>query len=98
MIIATGNWAPSVIDAALWDAIEHGHRHDESPIVLTAKDGLVTTVRHVSAAVIDHLNVTIRDGWTFVFGADNCWGVDNRKDKRHVPLEEVLAALETAPW
>lgn len=97
LIIAGGNVAPAVVQAALEDALNRGHQQDEQPIVLSAKDSAVTTVRHVEPAVIAHLDGEIVGAHTFVFGSDNCWGVDNRKGKRPVYLEEVLAALETAP-
>lgn len=97
LMIAGGNVASGIVQAAVEDATMNGHEEDALPIVLSSQDELVTTVRHVSTKTIVHLNERIR-GKTFVFGTCNCWGVDNRHPGHpFVSREEVLAALETAP-
>lgn len=91
-VTAGGGVANAMLRYAIEDEL------DEDVIVTAAHDGQVFTVRHVSPEVIAHLTANI-DGHTFVFGSNNCFGIDNRHgDARQVKLKHVLAALETAPW
>lgn len=91
------NVAPAIVHVAVEDAAVRGNTHDADPMIITAPDGMVHTVRHIGQAVIDHLMRSV-DGHTFVFGTRNCWGVDNSHgDAPHVKIEQVIHALDSAP-